>query len=136
MVSLTSRSTPDSALVSSIERLIARFREHHATEGTEVIRRAGMVAISAHEGQLRRTGEPYVTHPIAVAGIVTATTTQWNAVTGGGSGLTPGAKYYLSGTTAGGLTTTVPSTNYLIFMGTALSTTQLELADCVPVRLT
>ena len=70
MVSLTSRSTPDSALVSSIERLIARFREHHATEGTEVIRRAGMVAISAHEGQLRRTGEPYVTHPIAVAGIV------------------------------------------------------------------
>jgi GTP pyrophosphokinase len=57
-------------LVSSIERLIARFREHHATEGAEVIRRAGMVAISAHEGQLRRTGEPYVTHPIAVAGIV------------------------------------------------------------------
>ena len=73
---------------------------------------------------------------IAVAGIVTATTTQWNAVTGGGSGLTPGAKYYLSGTNAGGLTTTVPSTNYLIFMGIALSTTQLELADCVPVRLT
>jgi len=70
MVSLASRSTPDSALVSSIERLIARFREHHATEDTEVIRRAGMAAIGAHEGQLRRTGEPYVTHPIAVAGIV------------------------------------------------------------------
>ena len=70
MVSLTSRSAPDSALTSSIERLIARFREHHATEDTEVIRRAGMAAIAAHEGQLRRTGEPYVTHPIAVAGIV------------------------------------------------------------------
>jgi len=27
------------------------------------------VAINAHEGQLRRTGEPYVTHPIAVADI-------------------------------------------------------------------
>ena len=70
MVSLTSRSTPDSALTNSLERLIARFREHHADEETEVIRRAGLAAISAHEGQLRRTGEPYVTHPIAVAGIV------------------------------------------------------------------
>jgi len=69
MVSLTSRSSADPALTGSIERLIGRFLEHHADGDVEVIRRAGAAAIKAHEGQLRRTGEPYVTHPIAVADI-------------------------------------------------------------------
>jgi GTP pyrophosphokinase len=69
MVSLTSRSSADPALTGSIERLIGRFLEHHADGDVEVVRRAGAAAIKAHEGQLRRTGEPYVTHPIAVADI-------------------------------------------------------------------
>jgi GTP pyrophosphokinase len=69
MVSLASRSSADPALTGSIERLIGRFLEHHADGDVEVIRRAGAAAIKAHEGQLRRTGEPYVTHPIAVADI-------------------------------------------------------------------
>ena len=70
MVSLTSRTSADSVLLSSIERLIVRFQEHHESGDVDLIRRAGVAAINAHEGQLRRTGEPYVTHPIAVAGIV------------------------------------------------------------------
>jgi GTP pyrophosphokinase len=69
MVSVTSRSSADPALTGSIERLIGRFLEHHVDGDIEVIRRAGAAAIKAHEGQLRRTGEPYVTHPIAVADI-------------------------------------------------------------------
>ncbi len=69
MVSLTSRSAADPALTGSIERVIGRFLEHHADGDVEIIRRAGAAAIKAHEGQLRRTGEPYVTHPIAVADI-------------------------------------------------------------------
>ena len=69
MVSLTSRSSVDPALESSVERLVARYLEHHEDGDTTLIRRAGIVAINAHEGQLRRTGEPYVTHPIAVADI-------------------------------------------------------------------
>jgi GTP pyrophosphokinase len=69
MVSLTSRASADPVLLGSIERLIARFNEHHEDGDVELIRRAGIAAINAHEGQLRRTGEPYVTHPIAVAGI-------------------------------------------------------------------
>ena len=70
MVSLTSRPTTDTALISAVDRLVARFREHHDDGDVGIIRRAGLAAIAAHEGQLRRTGEPYVTHPIAVADIV------------------------------------------------------------------
>ncbi|HEY7930948.1 MAG TPA: bifunctional (p)ppGpp synthetase/guanosine-3',5'-bis(diphosphate) 3'-pyrophosphohydrolase [Acidimicrobiales bacterium] len=69
MVSLTSRATADPDLLGSIDRLVARFLEHHDSGDVDLIRRAGVAAINAHEGQLRRTGEPYVTHPIAVAGI-------------------------------------------------------------------
>ena len=32
--------------------------------------RAGRTALAAHEGQFRRSGEPYITHPVAVATIV------------------------------------------------------------------
>jgi GTP diphosphokinase / guanosine-3',5'-bis(diphosphate) 3'-diphosphatase len=70
MVSLTSRAPVDPALANAVERLISRFRANHPGGDEELIRRAGLAAIAAHEGQLRRTGEPYVTHPIAVAEIV------------------------------------------------------------------
>lgn len=71
MVSLTESTHLHPVLDDSIERLVGNFLSSHAAEADEspLIRRAGTVAINAHEGQLRRTGEPYVTHPIAVAGI-------------------------------------------------------------------
>jgi GTP pyrophosphokinase len=69
MVSLTERENLDPALAGSIDRLVAHYLEHHGDGDDELIRRAGTVAINAHEGQLRRSGEPYVTHPIAVADI-------------------------------------------------------------------
>jgi len=70
MVSLSTRPSANSELTASIERLIRRFSEHHQNGDVSLIRRAGLAAINAHEGQLRRTGEPYVTHPIAVAEII------------------------------------------------------------------
>lgn len=36
----------------------------------ELIKRAFVVARDAHEGQTRSSGEPYITHPVAVAGIL------------------------------------------------------------------
>lgn len=46
---------------------------------------------------------------IQFEGIVTATTGQWDAVTGGSGGLTPGIYYYVSASTAGALTSTAPT---------------------------
>jgi hypothetical protein len=64
---------------------------------------------------------------IAFAGIASASTAQWDVVTGQTGGLTPGSMYYLSNTTAGALTTTVPSTGYIATVGRAMSTTKLAL---------
>ena len=44
--------------------------EHHATTDLAGIDRAFDLAVEAHEGQRRATGEPYVTHPIASAQIL------------------------------------------------------------------
>jgi hypothetical protein len=66
---------------------------------------------------------------IQVNGILTATTGQWDAVTGDVGGLTAGSRYFLDETTAGNLTTTptTTTTEYVVPVGRALSTTQMEI---------
>lgn len=62
-------------------------------------------------------------------GVLAATTTQWDVVTGQTGGLTAGAEYYLSPTTVGGLTTTAPDGDGQVVapVGVALGTTKLRL---------
>lgn len=72
---------------------------------------------------------------VIVEGVLSATTGQWDAVTGQTGGLTSGAVYYLSNTTAGNLTTTAPSSGYVCRVGVALSTTLLRLKVGAPVQL-
>lgn len=64
---------------------------------------------------------------IVLDGILAATTTQWDAVTGQSGGLTTNATYYLSGATAGMMTTTAPTTGHLVPVGVGISTTQMKL---------
>jgi len=70
MVSLVARGSDGNALASLLAPLTATFRQHHPDGDVDLVQRAGLAAIEAHDQQLRRTGEPYVTHPIAVAQIV------------------------------------------------------------------
>lgn len=72
---------------------------------------------------------------IATSGAVTATTAQWDAVTGQSGGLTPGAKYYLSNVTAGAITTTAPATGYVCPLGIATSDTTFILNILTTVKL-
>jgi hypothetical protein len=69
--------------------------------------------------------------------IVTLTTAQWDAVTGGSGGLTAGLPYYLSDVTVGELSTTKPttSTHFVNLVGYALSTTELQLQLAPPVLI-
>jgi len=47
-----------------------QLQQRFNTEQVNEVSRAYVVARDAHEGQTRSSGEPYITHPIAVAGIV------------------------------------------------------------------
>lgn len=62
-------------------------------------------------------------------GRLSATTGQWDVVTGQVGGLTPGAKYYLSAGTPGQMTVTPPSAdgNVIAPLGTAKSPTEFEI---------
>ncbi len=67
---LGSDATADGLIEDLLEPVLARLKSHRPGEDVEVVRRAGRVAASVHAGQFRRSGEPYITHPVAVAGIV------------------------------------------------------------------
>ncbi|KQV08029.1 RelA/SpoT family protein [Leifsonia sp. Root112D2] len=61
-----SRAQPAGA----VDTLIRTMRMHHPKADTALIERAYSTAERAHSGQKRQSGEPYITHPVAVAQIL------------------------------------------------------------------
>ena len=61
-----SRAQPAGA----VDRLIKTVRLHHPKADIALIERAYAAAEKAHSGQKRKSGEPYITHPVAVAQIL------------------------------------------------------------------
>ena len=53
-----------------VQAINEQFKKFHPRRSTGMITEAYRMAAGAHNGQLRRSGEPYITHPLAVAGIV------------------------------------------------------------------
>jgi guanosine-3',5'-bis(diphosphate) 3'-pyrophosphohydrolase len=53
-----------------IAPLIGALKEHHPTADIAAIERAFLVAEKAHTGQFRKSGEEYITHPVAVTMIL------------------------------------------------------------------
>ena len=51
-------------------QLLSRYRSRHPGSSTELVERAFTMANDRHRGQVRKSGEPYVSHPIAVATIL------------------------------------------------------------------
>jgi len=47
--------------------LIERVRRYHPSDDISLIERAYEVADRAHEGQMRKSGEPYIIHPLCVS---------------------------------------------------------------------
>ena len=55
----------------SVEDLIRRIRKYHPEDDMDLVRRAYQYAEKAHANQKRKSGEPYFSHPCAVAVILT-----------------------------------------------------------------
>lgn len=66
---LPAQSTSSSVNIDKLLSVIASSEKHYDAEKIE---RAYLYAKALHEGQYRVSGEPYISHPIAVAEIVTS----------------------------------------------------------------
>ena len=53
-----------------IDPLIGSLKEHYENVDVDLLRRAFEVANTAHAGQFRKSGEEYITHPVAVSEIL------------------------------------------------------------------
>ncbi|GAA2524959.1 GTP pyrophosphokinase [Microbacterium mitrae] len=53
-----------------LEHLLRTVRSHHPRGDLTIIEHAYEIAAQKHEGQKRQSGEPYITHPVAVAQIL------------------------------------------------------------------
>ena len=55
---------------SELGQVLTVFKAHHPEQSTEVIQNAYESACQAHDGQMRKSGDAYITHPVAVAEII------------------------------------------------------------------
>ena len=59
-----------SPMIDRIEFLLDRAVKQNPSVNTKKIRIAYETALAAHEGQVRKSGEPYIIHPLSVAEII------------------------------------------------------------------
>jgi GTP pyrophosphokinase len=64
------RRTAGSASADELKEVLTAFRARHPKADTTLISRAYEIAEAAHRGQMRRSGDPYIQHPLAVATIL------------------------------------------------------------------
>src|SRR5262245_8164538 len=53
-----------------LEDILAKVEKHHPGDNLDLIRRAYIFSAKEHKGQVRASGEPYLTHPIEVSNIL------------------------------------------------------------------
>ncbi len=56
--------------MDKIEELLEKLKQYSPDADADLVRRAYDVAVRAHEGQMRKSGEPYIFHSLAVAEIL------------------------------------------------------------------
>lgn len=57
--------------IENLSDLLERITSYYPGADLEVIKKAYEMSEKAHEGQIRRSGEAYISHPLSVAGILT-----------------------------------------------------------------
>lgn len=61
---------PSDSVITDLAPVLDRFRQYHPHGHDDLILSAFEAARTLHSGQKRKSGEPYITHPLAVAYIL------------------------------------------------------------------
>ncbi len=69
-LSSTPAAMGDGRVAAAIDRLLETIRSNAPVGNVDIVRRAAAVAVEAHGDDRRKSGEPYVLHPIEVATIL------------------------------------------------------------------
>jgi GTP pyrophosphokinase len=64
------RNSGRAAIDGRFEALVRRIHANRPSEDTSLIRKAWEFCVQHHEGQMRASGEPYITHPLEVAEVL------------------------------------------------------------------
>lgn len=56
--------------IKTVAELCEKVKSYHPTAPLQIIEKAYYFSEKAHEGQIRRSGEPYISHPLNVASIL------------------------------------------------------------------
>ncbi|UQA92701.1 RelA/SpoT family protein [Streptomyces halobius] len=59
-------AAPRDGLPDALEHVAKVHRHHHPDADLDILSKAYVLAESSHRGQMRKSGEPYITHPLAV----------------------------------------------------------------------
>lgn len=129
-------SSLSSTLTNNTGATIAKFKALYKTTTSDQVALANANA----SGTMRFIGfasaaiNNAATGSVTTQGALTGTTGEWDAVTGQSGGLTPGSVYFLSNATAGNITSTAPSTGWLVRVGVAISTTTMLIDKGEPLQ--
>ena len=63
------RAAPDLAMVR-LTQILEKVRTYHPSADTDLINKAYVYAARMHEGQSRKSGDPYLIHPVSVADVI------------------------------------------------------------------
>jgi len=109
----------------------------YVTGGNILLAQANSISTSRVAGLTETTTNDTDPVDVQTDGIFVATTGEWDAVTGQTGGLTEGAQYFLSETTAGRMTVNAPDIdgNVVAPLGRALSSTEFEIEVAQPIKL-
>ena len=53
-----------------LEQILEKVHKNHPGDDLETVRRAYIFSAKEHKGQVRASGEPYLTHPLEVANVL------------------------------------------------------------------
>jgi GTP pyrophosphokinase len=61
---------PGEEIIDDLAPVLDSFRRHHPNSSVDLLESAYDTALKLHDGQTRRSGHPYITHPLAVTHIL------------------------------------------------------------------